>query len=103
MVIPKNEILYKKTIGRAGRRLLLGIGTIGGLHLVVAATPRGDIETLGTGSHPDVARYIASKNHNVEFDDLSKSGSLEPDAFADVLPEYEAMTETIRSEGLKLG
>ena len=63
MHIRSQEIAYRRRIGRAGRRAVFGIGTIGGLHLVIASNRSGSgFETLGAGSHPGIARHLARKH-----------------------------------------
>jgi hypothetical protein len=98
MHIPAGQVLYKKRIGKAGDRQVYGIGTVGGLHLVVAAKSGGSFETLGAGSHPGVARHIAKQfASDVEFDDMAKSQQLSPEFFQDLLPQYVELTEALRA------
>jgi hypothetical protein len=96
--IPASQVGYRRKIGRTGNRAVFGIGTIGGLHLVVAASRSGGgFETLGAGSHPGVARHIA-KTHcdDIEFDDIAKSGQWGPELFQDFVPAAELLTKQIR-------
>jgi hypothetical protein len=97
MNISAKELAYKKRIGKTSKgRTLFGVGTIGGLHMVVAVGG-GKMETLGAASHPALARHIASKNDSdVEFDDLAKSEQIDPIHFGDLLESYIELTNQIR-------
>jgi len=98
MNIPSSQVLYRKRVGNLGSRSVFGIGTIGGLHLVVATSRSGSgFETLGAGSHSGIAKFIAKRAFNdLEFDDMSKSGYIDPAHFADLIPQYEELTQQIR-------
>lgn len=97
MNIPAKEVDYKRRIGKVGGRAIYGIGTIGGLHLVVAARTGGGFETLGAGSHPGIARFIAKKaSTDVIFDDIAKSDYLDPIYFQDLVPGYVQLTNQLR-------
>ena len=98
MHIPAAQVSYRKRIGRAGRRSVFGIGTVGGLHIVAAAGPGGGLEILGTGSHPGIAKFIAQRHAaDLEFDEMAKAEALDPKYFMDLLPEYEALTAQLRA------
>lgn len=102
MFIPSRQVSYRRRVGSAGNRAIFAIGSIGGLHLIVAAS-RGGFETLGAGSHPGVARHVA-KTHcdDLEFDDIQKSGQWNQDLFAEFIPAAEELTQQIRrAQGLE--
>lgn len=97
MNIPVAQVSYRRRIGRSGKNPVFGIGTVGGLHLVVAARDNGGFTTLGAGSHPGIARFIAKRADDaIEFD-LMKSEHLDPKFFEDLLPDYEELTAQIRA------
>lgn len=97
MNLPSNEFVYRKRIGKMGSKPVIGIGMIGGLHLVAAQSEDGGISVLGAGSHPGVARHIAKKYApDVEYDMLEKSEPLQLADFQDILPFWEAVTNKIR-------
>lgn len=101
MNISAKELLYKKRIGKASKgRTVFGVGTIGGLHLVVAVGG-GKMETLGAASHPALARHIATKNDpELEFNDLAKSEQIDPKFFADMLDSYVELTNQLREASI---
>ena len=47
---------------------------------------------LGVGSHPAIARMIASRNPGVTFTDLAKGNYVDEETLKAYLPEFEAMT-----------
>jgi threonine dehydrogenase-like Zn-dependent dehydrogenase len=97
MNIPSNQVDYRRRIGRVGSRAVFGIGTIGGLHLVVASRDGGGFETLGAGSHPGIARHIAKRHAaDIFFNDMAKSETVGVAHFQDMLPQYEAITAQLR-------
>jgi len=102
MNIPARQILYRKKIGKTSDGdTVLGIGTIGGLHLVVAAKEGGEFETLGVGSHLGIAKFIARKQSKISYDTLEKSEDMPFEHFKDLLPFYEDLTASLReSQGL---
>ena len=98
MNISENEVAYKKKVGKLDGHPVFEVGLKGGLHLVFASR-NGKLETLGAGPHRAVARFVAKKKteDKVEFTDLSKADWIEPEHFADILPQYEALTDAIRA------
>lgn len=102
MLIPANQVAYRRRIGRLGGRAVYGIGAIGGLHLVAAASDSGGLEVLGAGSHPGIARHIAKKSAaEIEFDSIAKHESIDIKHFEDLVPTYEVITAQIRkAQGL---
>jgi len=98
--IPSDQIAYRKRIGNLGTRPVLEYGLVGGLHLVVAPKAAGGIETLGTGSHPAIAKFIAQRHApDIRFDDLAKAAEVDPRDFAELLPRYVALTDELRKLG----
>lgn len=93
----KNEIVYKKQIGTIDGDDVFEIRTKGGLHLVTAARSN-KAEILGAGPHRAVARFIAKKKSaNLILTELAKSSELQEEYIKHVLPEYEALTDQLRS------
>jgi hypothetical protein len=95
MDIPLKQISYKKKIGKLGSDPVIEIGTKGGFHLVVCAR-KGCVTTLGTGSHPAIARHIAKKKEpEIEFTELSKGDEVLFEHYQFLLPKYELITQKI--------
>lgn len=95
-ITAKQLVSAPKKIGLFRGESVMALATKGGLHMIVA--PKGSgFETLGTGPHPAVARFIADKNHaGITWTGLNKADHIEPEHFATVLPKYEALTERCR-------
>lgn len=96
MNIPAKQVAYRKRIGHLGSTPVYGIGTVGGLHLVVAARS-GGFETLGAGSHPGIARHLAKQHGDVTYDSLDKSEDLDVKYFIDTLHEWVELTNQLRA------
>lgn len=97
MNIKPNEIADKKRIGNIGTKPVFKVSTVGGLHLVVSAGGGRDVEVLGAGSHPGIARHLARKKApDIEFTDLAKSEDVDPRFFEDKIAEFEALTDELR-------
>lgn len=85
-----------KKIGSLKGKPIFQVVTKGGFHMIL--TPKaGGFETLGTGPHVAVARHIATKREKEIVWELKKGDYVEPEAFAFILPKYEAMTNEIRA------
>ncbi len=96
MNIPAEQIRYKKRIGTVEDDPVWEVGTVGGLHLVIAAR-KGKAETLGVGPHRAVARHIAKKREpKLSITELSKSDWCPPNTYEHLLPKYEQTTSTLR-------
>lgn len=96
MDISDKHIAFKKKIGKVKNNPVFHLKTSGGLSLILM-TKNGKVETLGSGSHVAVARFIAEQHEpDIEWTELSKSEELDIKAFASVIPEYEALTGRIR-------
>jgi len=96
MMLPANQVAYRKRIGSSAGKPVFGVGLIGGLHLVVCQKS-GGFETLGAGSHPAVARYIAQRNApDIHYEELMKNSAPTYEDFKDLLPPYEEMTRQMR-------
>jgi hypothetical protein len=99
MILPANEITFKRRVGRLNGRSVYHIGSIGGLHLIAAYNSDGSTETLGAGSHQSVAKYIAKKNTpDLVLDILEKSQEAAYEDFASVVPFWEQVTDKLRSK-----
>ena len=94
--IPATEIKYKKKVGTDGGDAVYEVATVGGLHMILAARPKG-AETLGVGSHRAVARFLAQKKaKSLLWSELSKSEDVDPKFFQHLLPHWEAITDKAR-------
>jgi hypothetical protein len=97
MNIKKEHIAYKKSVGKLNGKEVIELATTGGLHMLIhnkGANP----EVLAAAPHPAIARHIASKREpEVVFTELSKSDYMEPYLYVAMVPEYERMTDYIRS------
>jgi isocitrate lyase len=96
MNITKEQLKYHKKIGKLNGRAVFELATKGGFHMVVAPKGTG-FETLGTGSHPALARHIAgNREKDIVWTELSKSDWVSPSDFAELIPKYEEITHQIR-------
>lgn len=94
--ISAKQVKYKKKVGQTeDNDDVYEIGLIGGLHLIVKAKGNRS-EIMGAGPHRAVARHIATQKTKINFNDLRKSEEVSVELFADVLPDYEALTERMR-------
>ncbi len=97
MDINAGEVAYTKRVGKLDGDGVFEVGLRGGLHLICVSRGR-KFEPLGAGPHRAVARHIAKKKteNRIEFTDLNKADWIEPEHFADCLPEYEDVTSRLR-------
>lgn len=99
--IPAAQIEFKKKVGvcRSKGRDVIHYKTRGGLHLM--ALDNGHV--IGSGPHRAVAKKIAKQHEeDIEFTELSKSDHVDEEAYAHLLPKYEALTKHIRElQGLE--
>jgi hypothetical protein len=94
-----DHISYKKNVGTLKGKPVIELATTGGLHMIVTAQ-NGGVETLGTGPHRGVARYIAEQHEpDIIWTELSKADYLDPEHFAFCLPAYQELTERMRRLG----
>lgn len=93
MDIGKEEVKDKKEIGKLGKDKVWLVNTIGGLSMCVLGKPIPEI--LSMGSHPLMAKHIASKKFKDLTLDFAKSEELPIEVFQDLLPKYEALTDAI--------
>ncbi len=88
------DVKSKKIVGRlkkGGKTAEIHqVACKGGLNILV--TGGNDGEVLGVGSHPAIARMIASRNPGVTFTDLAKGNYVDEETLKAYLPEFEAMT-----------
>lgn len=93
MLLPANQIEFKKKVGKVKDKAIWHIKTRGGLH--VMATDGGTV--IGSGPHRAVARHLAQKfEPDATWTELSKSDHVDLEAFQHLLPRYEAMTNQMR-------
>jgi hypothetical protein len=91
--ISADQIAYKKKVGTLEGSPVYEVGLIGGLHLIMKV---GDSAPLGSGPHPAVARTLAKRRHpDIQWQDLSKSGWVDPLLYENLLPEYDAFTDRL--------
>lgn len=94
---PKQLSGKPRKIGKVGTANIWETKTKGGLHMILK-DGGGKPETLGTGPHPGVARYIAEQHEpKIQWTTLEKADYLEPQYFQHLLPEYQELTDRIRS------
>jgi len=85
-----------KKVGDLRGQPVYHLRTKGGLHVLVMRKG-ASFETLGTGPHRAVARFIAGKHEpEIVWSDLSKADHVTPDSFQMVLPKYEKITDDMR-------
>ena len=97
MDIKPEHVASKKQVGTLKGKPVFQVRTTGGLVLVVASGSSGT-SILGVGPHQGVARYIAEKKESdLKWTDLSKADYVPYEAFAFILPKYEALTEEFRN------
>lgn len=91
------HIASKKRIGTLNGRPVVAISTTGGLNLVVTAKGSGDeVETLGCGSHPAIARHLARKKHpTLKIDTFEKGDWIDPSCYQHLIAEYEKLTDRL--------
>ena len=95
MNVTARHIASKKRIGTLRGSPVIEVLTSGGLYMVVV-NKSGNVETLGTGPHRAVARFIAEKREpTLEITELSKSDHLDQAAINSVLAKYEAITDRL--------
>lgn len=91
--VTAQHIALKKRIGTLEGKPVVELMTTGGLYMVVT-NKNGGVETLGTGPHRAVARFLAKKREPKLFiTELSKSDWLDETAILSVAPKYEALTD----------
>jgi hypothetical protein len=97
MNITERHIASKKRIGTLNGKPVVEVVTSGGLYMVVYQKS-GTVETLGTGPHRAVARYIAKKREpTLEISELSKSDHIEDIQFMALVPKFEKLTDDLNA------
>lgn len=95
MQIRPQEIDYKKQIGTLDGRPVIELGLKGGYHIICSVNGP-HVDYLGVGPHRAVARFMARKRQPaLKITELSKSDHYEPAHFAHLMPEYEAMLDSM--------
>jgi hypothetical protein len=91
--VTEKHIASKKRIGTLDGKPVVELLTTGGLYMVVM-NKNGTVETLGTGPHRAVARFIAKKREPLlVVTELSKSDWLDEAAILSVAAKYEALCD----------
>jgi len=97
MEISDKQIKGKpKVVGSTENGPVLSMTTKGGLHLILGMNKGGKTETLAMGSHPALARHIASKKADITWNSLEKSEARDTETFKELIPKYEKLTDEIR-------
>jgi hypothetical protein len=95
--VTEKHIASKKRIGTLDGKPVIEVVTSGGLYMVVYQKS-GAVETLGTGPHRAVARYIAKRREpKLEITELSKSDHVEESAILSVVAKYEKLTDDLNA------
>jgi hypothetical protein len=93
--IAEKHIKEKKRIGTLGGAPVIEVLTKGGLWLVVGKKNNRP-ETLGTGPHRAVARYIAQKlNPDMVVTELSKSDHVDEASILSVFDVYRRKADLL--------
>lgn len=94
MELKPQDVKSKKIVGRLKKggktSEIHEIKCKGGLNILVSTGDESSV--LGVGSHPAIARMIASRNPGVTFTDLAKGNYVDEETLKAYLPEFEAMT-----------
>ena len=92
LIIDEKQLKGKpKKVGKLGGKPVWEAESKGGLFMVMA-NQDGKPELIGTGPHPDVARYMAEQRHEgLQWTELQKADRLELQHFQHLLPEYELL------------
>lgn len=86
-----------KKIGEMDGSPVLQAETKGGLFILMTKSG-GKPKTLGTGSHPAVARHIAERDFPaMKLTELSKSESLDPQILRTEVTRYLPLTRRMQS------
>jgi hypothetical protein len=102
--ITSKQVTYNRKVGLYKGNPVTELGLIGGFH-IVAGFRGGKKVIFGTGSHPAVARRVAKRlEPEIAWTELSKSDEIPEEAYADLLPRYEALTREMNAMlGVKEG
>lgn len=97
MNISQKEVRDRRQIGHLSKQAVFLVSLIGGLHLIAASTGGAQLSILGAGSHPAVARHIASqKCPDIVYDGLEKSDHVAFEHYSSLLPAYTELTDQLR-------
>lgn len=92
---PKHLDGKPKKIGQLNGKPVFHMRTKGGLHMV-ATYGSGGLNIIGSAPHRAIATHIAQKKEpDVEWSELSKGEYVDPSTFEHLVPEYEALTDTM--------
>jgi hypothetical protein len=78
MNVTKEQLACRpKEIGQYKGLPVMEVNTSGGLYMVFAVRKNGSTETLGTGSHRAIARFVAEREHpEIKITELHKNEDL---------------------------
>lgn len=98
MLITKEQLAGKpKKVGEYRGLPVMENSTKGGLHFLFAVKSDGGMETLGMGSHPAIARYVAECEFpEVKITSLEKSEDLPRWIIEREAPAYVNLTMQMR-------
>ena len=98
MDITLNQLKNKpKKIGEYEGSPVLQAETKGGLYILMTKS-NGRPKTLGTGSHPAIARHIAERDFpEIKLTELSKSESLDPRTLREEAKRFTTLTRRFQS------
>ena len=92
MMIPSEQVILRKKIGKSKGKDVWLLKTKGGLNVVTVGTT-----IAGMGPQACVARRVAQNYEpDIEFTELSKGDYVPLDAYEHLLPRYGEMTAEIR-------
>lgn len=96
MLVPKEQVEFKKVVGKLKGKSVWYTKLKGGLHII--SNESG--QSLAMGPMKAVALHLAQKYEpDLELTELSKSSWVDPVNFAHLLPEWEENSLRIRKMG----
>lgn len=92
-IIPADQVVLKKKVGRSKGRDLYYVKMRGGLHII--ADDHG--KAVSFGPHRCVARHLAEEfEPDLEWSELSKSDYLDVESYQHLLPKYRDLSNRLR-------
>lgn len=99
MLVPNDEIVSDKIVGKLGNKTLRAVSTCGGFHLIELRSPDGSRQVVGAGTLGCVARMVAKKNcPDIEWTMLEKSEDIDERDVADILGFWEEVTKRVQQK-----
>lgn len=88
-VVTEKDIGSRKKIGKIGDTDAWLLETRGGFCMVASLSKKGEVDVLGCGQHPGIAKFMAEKQHpDLRITELAKSEeALSRQEMARLLPE----------------